>query len=148
MRGPLRSPTIPPGLSMHECGTAGSALPAPFVPQSTSLWVRPRCHESRLSRLPVSTPHTGLEECFFFISLVVGLRCVSIFCQFWLFFVFKLLLSLFCLCEEAQCVCLHLHLEFSQQAILVINNGWTSGQTSYFLFLPLFFVPTSNKSQC
>ena len=34
----------------------------------------------------------------------------SIFCPFWLFFVFKLLLSFFWLCEEAQCVYLRLHL--------------------------------------
>ena len=60
--------------------------------------------------LPISTPPAGPDECFFFISLVVGLPCSSIFCQFWLFCVFKLLLSFFCLCEEAQCVYLHLHL--------------------------------------
>ena len=40
----------------------------------------------------------------FFISLVVRLPYSLIFCQFWLFFVFKLLLSFFWLCEEAQCV--------------------------------------------
>ena len=56
------------------------------------------------SRLPVSAPPTGLGECFFFISLVVGLPYSLIFCQFWLFFVFKLLLSFFSLCEEAWCV--------------------------------------------
>ena len=44
-----------------------------------------------LAPLPVSATPTGLDECFFFISLVVGLPCGSIFCQFWLFFVFKLL---------------------------------------------------------
>ena len=36
-----------------------------------------------------------------------------IFCQFWLFFVFKLLLSFFLLCEEVQCVYLCLHLGFT-----------------------------------
>ena len=70
----------------------------------------PPCLKSSLARLPVSTPPTGLGECFFFISLVVRLLCSSIFCQFWLFFVFKLLLSFFWLCEEAQCVHLRLHL--------------------------------------
>ena len=45
--------------------------------------------------LPVSTPPIGLGECFFFISLVVGLPFSSIFCQFWLFFVFKLSWSFF-----------------------------------------------------
>ena len=54
-------------------------------------------------------PPTRLDECFFFISLVVGLPYSLIFCHFWLFFVFKLLLS-FWLCEEAQCIYLCLHL--------------------------------------
>ena len=52
--------------------------------------------------LPVSTPPIGLDECFFFNSLVVRLLYNSIFCQFWLFFVFKFLLFFFWLCEEAQ----------------------------------------------
>ena len=54
--------------------------------------------------LPLSAPPTGLDECFFFNSLVVRLPYSLIFCQFWLFFVFKLLLSFFWLCEEAQYV--------------------------------------------
>ena len=52
---------------------------------------------------------TSLDECFFFISLVVGLPYSSIFCQFWLFFVFKLL-SFFRFCEEAPGVYLRRHL--------------------------------------
>ena len=63
-------------------------LLAPFVPQSSSLWVRPHCHKSSPPRMSVSAPPTGLDECFFFISLVVGFPCGSIFCQFWLLFVF------------------------------------------------------------
>ena len=43
------------------------------------------------------------------------------FCQFWLVFVFKLLLSFFWLCEEAQCVYLCLHL------------GWKSTNLIYFI---------------
>ena len=62
------------------------------------------------ARLPVSAPPTGLGECVFFISLVVRLPYSLIFCQFWLFFVFKLLLSFVWLCEEAQCVYLCLPL--------------------------------------
>ena len=75
-------------------------------------WVRqpPPCLGSSLPWLPVSAPPTGLGECFFFNSLLVGLPYSSIFCQFWLFFVFKLLLSFFWLCEKAQCVYLCLHL--------------------------------------
>ena len=68
--------------------------------------------DSRLPWLPISAPPTDLDKCFFLISLVVRLPCGLIFCQFWLFFVFKLLLSFFWLCEEVQCVYLCLHLEF------------------------------------
>ena len=102
-----------PSLLVYLCANVGPrgllavALPAPFVPQSSSLRV---C-------LPVSAPPTGLDECFFFISLVVRLPCGSIFCQFWLIFMFKLL-SFFWLCKEAQCVYLCLHLEFS---VLFLN---------------------------
>ena len=92
-------------------GLLAAALPAPFH-NPPPLWVcQPwPCHESSLPWLPVSTPPTGVDECFFFISLVVRLPYSLIFCQFWLFFVFKLLLSFFWLCEEAQCVYLRLHL--------------------------------------
>ena len=53
------------------------------------------------TQLPFSAPPTSLDECFFFNSLVVVLPYSSIFCQFWLFFVFKLLLSFSWFCEEA-----------------------------------------------
>ena len=33
----------------------------------------PPCHKSSASMLPVSTPPTGVDECFFFNSLVVGI---------------------------------------------------------------------------
>ena len=46
------------------------------------------------ARLPVSAPPTGLDECVFFISLVVRLPYSLIFCQFWLFFVFKFVVLL------------------------------------------------------
>ena len=82
-------------------------------------WVHqtPPCWESSLPRLPISTPPTGLDECFFFISLVVRLPCSLM--SVWLCFVFKLLLSFFWLCEEAQCVYPRLHL----------------GRKPYFLFI-------------
>ena len=111
-----RSPAVPPGLSIRECGAAGSAshhivgstsysLACP-APQSTPSLGLPA------TALPqfLSAPPTGLDECFFCISLVVRLPYSSIFCHFWLFFVFKLSLSFFWLCEEVQCVYLHLHL--------------------------------------
>ena len=77
--------------------------PPPWVCQLTS------CFESP-PRLPISAPPAGLDECVFFKSLVVELPYSSIFCPLWLFFVFKLVLSFFWLCEEAQCVYLCLHL--------------------------------------
>ena len=76
------------------------------------------CCESSPTWLPVSAPPTSIDECFF-ISLVFRLPYSSIFCQFWLFFVFKLLLSFFWLCEEAQCVYLRLHL--GQKLELCVN---------------------------
>ena len=81
-------------------GLLAAAWPAPFH-NPPPRWVRqpPLCRKSSPPRLPVSSPPTGLDECFFFISLVVGLPYGSIFCQCWLFFVFKLLSS-FWLCEE------------------------------------------------
>ena len=74
------------------------------------------------AQLCLSTPPTGLGECFFFISLVVGLPYSSIFCQFWLFFVFKLLLSFFWLCEEAQYVYQRLHLSQKSGKGLCFNK--------------------------
>ena len=68
-------------------------------PQSTASLGPPTAALPRI----LSTPPTGLGECFFFISLVVRLPHSLIFCQYWLFSVFKLLLSFFWLCEEAQC---------------------------------------------
>ena len=44
--------------------------------------------------LLVSAPPTGLDECFFFYSLVVGLPYSLIFWQSWLFFVFKFVVVL------------------------------------------------------
>ena len=70
----------------------------------------PPCHKSSPRRLPISASPTGLDECSFFKSLVVGLPYSSIFCQFWLFLFLNLFLSLFSLCEEAKCIYLHLYL--------------------------------------
>ena len=100
-------------------GLLAAALPAPFH-NLPPRWVHqlPPCRESSPRRLPISAPPTGLDECFFFISLVVRLPYSSIFCQFWLFLVFKMLLYFFWLCEEAQCVYLCLHL--GQKPLLLI----------------------------
>ena len=99
------------------CGLLAAAWTAPFH-NPPPRWIhQPQpCCESSPPQLPVSSAPTSLDECFYFISLVVGLPCSLIFCQFWLFFVFKLLLSFFWLCEEVQCVYLHLHLGRKSQA--------------------------------
>ena len=112
-------PQGPPATNLW--GLLAAAWPAPFLPQSASLpW------------LPVSTPPTGLDECFFFISLVVGLPCGSVFCQFWLFFYFKLFLSFFLLCEEAPCVYLRLHLGFPPFMSLFKSSRQPSKAVSIF----------------
>ena len=95
-------PQDPPATTLW--GLLAAAWPTPFH-NPPSHWV-PQLQPCRKSSLPGCL---GLDECFFFISLVVGLPYSLIFCQFWLVFVFKLFLS-FWLCEEAQCVYLCLHL--------------------------------------
>ena len=89
--------------SHASVGPPATSLPAPILQQPT--W--------RLSsppQLPISTPPTSLDECFFFNSLVVRLPYSTIFWQFWLVFVFKFVVVLFRLWEEAQCIYLCLHL--------------------------------------
>ena len=104
--------TPPPFLQVYLCANVGpqglpattlwgllaAAWPAPFH-NPPPRWVRqpPRCRESSLPWLPISAPPTGLGECFFFISLVVGLPYSLIFCQFWLF------LFLNCCCSSFGC---------------------------------------------
>ena len=70
------STTLSPALSVYLCTTVGPQgllvvrLPAPFIPHSASLGP-PRQRESSLPRLPISAPPTGLDECLFFIYLVL-----------------------------------------------------------------------------
>ena len=54
----------------------------------------PPYHKSSLPQLPISTPPTSLDECFFFNSLVVRIPHSLIFCLFWLVFVFKFVVLL------------------------------------------------------
>ena len=123
-----------PFLLVHLCvnvgpqGLLAAAWPAPLHNPPPRLFCQPPpCHESSLPRLPVSAHPTGLDECFFFISLVVRLPYSLIFCQFWLFFVFKLLLSFFWLCKEAQCVYLCLHLGQKPKCVQVyVSVIWKS----------------------
>ena len=69
----------------------------PCLSHTQPVSVLPRQSKSSPPRLPISSPPTGLDECLFFISLVLDFLARLIFCQFWL-------------CEEVQCVYLCLHL--------------------------------------
>ena len=86
--GLFHSPAVPLSFSMCECGVPGStsrclvgsascSLPRP-APQSATLLGPPAVTLPRVlsAQLPISTPPTGLDGCFFFISLVVGLHTV------------------------------------------------------------------------
>ena len=72
---------------------ANMGLPSP---QATTSRVRQPlpCRKSSPMGLPVPALPTGLDECFFFIFLVVRLLYSSIFRQFWLLFVFKFVVVL------------------------------------------------------
>ena len=72
------------GLSLCECGATVSAsgqtaCPVrPTLHQSRSpVSVPPQQFESSPPRLPVSAPPTGLDECLFFISLVLDFLAVQ-----------------------------------------------------------------------
>ena len=98
---PTLEPWVAWSVSLPSCSS-------PFI--RTQMWAhplhqQPPCHESSLLWLPVSTPPTSLHECFFFISLVVRLLYSLIFCQFWLFFVFKFVVVLL-LVVQGGTVCL------------------------------------------
>ena len=69
-------PTLPATISP---GLGATTLP-------TLVLQVPPCCKSSPPWLPVFTPPTGLDDCFFFNSLVVRLPCSLIFWQFWLFF--------------------------------------------------------------
>ena len=72
---------------MWDCPTT-SLHPACPSPPASSL---PRVLSALL---PISASPTGLKECFFFKSLVVGLPYSLISHQFWLVFVFKFVVDL------------------------------------------------------
>ena len=70
------------------------------------------CHLAESRLCPAALLRPSCRSGWMFLLKLLGCRTSYslIFCQFWLFFVFKLLLSFFWLCEEAQCVYLRLHL--------------------------------------
>ena len=88
-------PVVPPDFYLH------TNVGPPSLSAATS-------HLSSLPQLPLSAPPTGMDECFFLNSSVVGLPYSSIFWQFWVFLYW--LLSFFWLCKEVKHIYLHLHL--------------------------------------
>ena len=76
------SPCLPAAASPASCSFAHPTpqSPASLGPPAAAL---PRVLSAQL---PVSAPPTGLDECFFFISLVVRLPYSTIFCQLWFLF--------------------------------------------------------------
>ena len=147
LHGLFHSPAIPPGLSMHKCGATGSASSHTACPvRSTIRQVSGLGRKSCPPWLPISAPPTVLDEWFFFISLVVRLPCSSIFCQFWLFFVFQMLLSFFWLCEEVQCVYLQLHLGYQMIHFCVLSVQYLIGNVVRVpLPFPMAHLPIINK---
>ena len=79
---PRSPPLLSLALSVYLCsnvwphGLLVLGLPAPFVPPPP-VSVLPQLRESSLSRLPVSAPPTSLDECLFFISLVLDFLAVG-----------------------------------------------------------------------
>ena len=134
LRGLSRSLVVPPSLSARECGTTQSAIH--HLASSASCSLAPVFS----TQLPLSAPTTDLDECFFFKSLVVGLPYSLIFCQFWMFFVFKFVVSFFWLCEEAQCVYLRLHLGWKscsyvlKESLSFRDIYWNIDWWNYVLF--------------
>ena len=96
-RGLSQSPVVLSGLSSCECGTTG--------PASCHLAASPLQLAARL--------RPSYWSGWMFLLYLLGCLLVSVqfdFLTVLVVFVFKLLLSFFWLCEEAQCVYLYLHL--------------------------------------
>ena len=159
MCGLFCSPTVPPGLSMCKCGATGSAslhlvgsascsLAHP-VPQSATLLDPPATTLPPVlsAQLQVSAPPTSVDESVFFISLVVGLPYSPSFSQFWVFLVFKLLLSFFWVCEKAQCVYVHLHLCWKPINIPLVHDDDSNICISIGMFL-LSVLPLGFQLHC
>ena len=107
-----------------KCGAAESAS------ARTACVICPTLHQSQSCHSHASPLHpcallpalpTGLDVCFFFYLLGVGLPCPLIFCQFWL-------------CEEVQCVYLCHHLGsptiLKELKTTLCSGTWISEATS------------------
>ena len=103
-------------LATGECGTTHSTGHHHCL--TTAVTVHP-LH-------PISFAH--LDEYFLFKSLVVGLPYSSIFWQFWLYFVLRLVVILLMVVREVKYVYLCLHLDWKSDFFLIFHL--------YFSFIP------------
>ena len=116
MRSLLSSLAVPPGLSMCECGAVGSASCSQDcpIPQSATSLGLPATALLRFLSLPPGCSSPPLLLVWMNVSSLPpslsDLHTVQFSVSSWCFLFFKLLLCFFWLCEEAQCVYLHLHL--------------------------------------
>ena len=134
MCGLLFSPAVPPGLSMHQCGAAESpattlwdllavAWPSPLHnPPPRWVCLPLPCCMSSPPRPPVSTPPMVWMNVSSLSPRLSDFHTILFSVSSVFLFVFKLLLSFFWLCEEAQCVYLCLHLGFSPGLWIQILN--------------------------
>ena len=105
--GLSHSQVVPPGLSACEHGVA--CPPAAALLRVLSI------------RLPVYAPPTGLGECFFF-KWLSDFHTVRFSGSSGWFLFLNLLLSFFWLCEEAQCVYLHLQLGQKSEILQYLHD--------------------------
>ena len=112
--GLLHSPTIPPGLSVCECGATGSVSCCTACPIHSTVCQVSGSGSVALSPVHLSCPYPPLLAVWRNVSSLspwlLDFCAVRFSVSSGCFFVFKLLLSFFWLCEEVQCVSLCLHL--------------------------------------
>ena len=110
-------------------------------PQSTVSPGPPAAALSRVlsAQLPLSAPPTSLDECFFFNSLVVGLPCSLIFCQFWLVFVLEFVV-VFLLVVQGSTVCLPMPPSWEVIFFLIYFEFYYLAIICIFLSHPKFYL--------
>ena len=114
-------PSCPPGLSSCKFGTAqctSHPLTCPGHPPAP-------CRESSPPWLLISTPLTGLDECFFFNFFVVRVPYSLILWQFWLFFFYFKFVFILLLVVWRGKLYLPMPPSWPEVLIFLINVGFT-----------------------
>ena len=114
---PLVSSSVSPALPAQSATLLWVLLASP-VSHTRSATLP---HSCLSAQLPVSTPSTSLDECFFN-SLVVRVPCSLIFWQFWFLLFLDWLLSFFWLCKEMKHFYLCLHPGWNSHKQKLLNN--------------------------